>query len=75
MSDRMEIKDEQLDNINGGAITYTWNGTTGSLGVDGNNVFTLHNKDAFLEVYNSMFGKYSDVEIIKELKARKIITK
>lgn len=75
MSERIEIKDEELENISGGAITYTWDGTQGSLGIDGNNPFTLLDKKAFLEVYNEMFGKYSDVEILKVLKQRKIIVK
>lgn len=75
MADRIEIKDEQLDNVSGGAITYTWNGTEGSLGIDGNNIYKLLNKDAFLGVYNDMFGKYTDLEIIKELKARGIVIK
>jgi len=75
MSERIEIKDDELENISGGAITYTWDGTQGSLGIDGNNPFTLLDKKAFLEVYNEMFGKYSDVEILKVLKQRKIIVK
>lgn len=75
MADRIEINEEQLDNINGGAITYTWDGTQGSLGIDGNNVFKLLDKGAFLKVYNEMFGKYNDVEIIKALKAKGIIKK
>ena len=75
MANRIEINDEQLDTVNGGAITYTWDGTQGSLGVNGTNPYILLNKDAFLKVYNEMFGKYHDAEIIKELKKQKIIKK
>lgn len=75
MANRIEINDEQLDTVNGGAITYTWDGTQGSLGVNGTNPYILLNKDAFLKVYNEMFGKYNDAEIIKELKKQKIIKK
>ena len=75
MANRIEINDEQLDAVNGGAITYTWDGTQGSLGVNGTNPYILLNKDAFLKVYNEMFGKYNDAEIIKELKKQKIIKK
>ncbi len=73
MSDRIQINDEQLDEINGGAITYTWDGQQGSLGINGNNGYVLLNKGAFLSVYNEMFGKYTDTQIIKELRNRGII--
>lgn len=75
MSDRIEIKDEQLDGVVGGAITYTWDGHQGSLGMNGVNKYTLHDKSAFLAVYNDMFGQYSDADIIKELRERGIISK
>lgn len=73
MSDRIEIKDELLGEVSGGAITYTWDGKQGSLGIDGNNPYILLDKAAFLEVYNDMFGKYTDTQIIKELRNRGII--
>ena len=75
MANRIEINDEQLDNVNGGAITYTWDGNEGSLGINGNNPYKLLNKTKFLEVYNQMFGKYTDTQIINELKKQKIIVK
>ncbi len=75
MADRISIEEELLDNINGGAITYTWNGQTGSLGIDGKNIYTLHDKEAYLKVYNENFGKKNDLEIIKILKQKGIITK
>lgn len=75
MADRIAINEEQLENISGGAITYTWDGHTGSLGIDGNNIFTLLDKTAYLKVYNEYFGKKSDVEIIQILKKQGIIKK
>ncbi len=75
MADRIEINEEQLDNINGGAITYTWNGETGSLGIDGNNIYKLLDKEAYLRVYNQYFGKKNDLEIIQILKKQGIIKK
>ena len=75
MSDRIEIEDELLDNIDGGAITYTWDGNQGSLGVNGNNPYQLVDKSKFLEIYNDMFGKYNDAEIIKELKKQGVVKK
>ncbi len=73
MSDRIEINDELLGDVSGGAITYTWDGNQGSLGMNGRNPYQLLNKDAFLKVYNEMFGKSSDAEIIKELFKQGII--
>lgn len=75
MSDRKIINDEQLDNVAGGNITYTWDGETGSLGMNGTNKYVLNNKAAFIKVYNEMKDDYSDAEIIKELRNQKIITK
>ena len=73
MTDRIEIKDGLLENVAGGAITYTWDGNQGSLGINGNNPYTLKDKDAFLEVYNEMFGKASDTKIIDVLYEKGII--
>ena len=75
MANRISINDEQLDNVTGGAITYTWDGKTGSLGLNGKNTYMLLDKAAFLEVYNDLFGKVSDAEIIKTLREKKIIKK
>lgn len=75
MADRIAITEEQLEDINGGAISYTWSGTEGTLGIDGNNIYKLFDKQAFLDVYNENFGKKTDLEIIKILKAKGIIKK
>ncbi len=73
MSDRIEIKDELLGDITGGAITYTWDGNQGSLGINGNNPYILLDKQAFLAVYNELFGKVSDAQIVRTLREKGII--
>ena len=75
MSSREPINDQELIQVNGGAITYCWNGHTGSLGMNGNNKYVLHDKEAFLAIYREMFGQYSDADIIRRLRAEGIITK
>ena len=75
MADRFEIREEDVNNVNGGAITYTWDGTQGSLGMNGVNKYQLLDKAAFLAVYNEMFGVYSDADIIRTLRERGIIVK
>jgi len=75
MSDRVELFEEELDNVSGGKITYTWDGNQGSLGMNGKNTYQLLNKDAFISVYNSMKDDYTDADIIKELRSRNIIKK
>lgn len=75
MSDKYEIRDEELDNVTGGAITYTWNGKEGSLGMNGVNKYDLLDKEAFLKIYHEMFGKYSDADIIRRLRSEGIIQK
>ena len=75
MADRLAINDAELDNVSGGKITYTWNGTEGSLGMNGNNKYKLLNKDAFVKIYNEMKADYSDADIIKRLRDQGIIVK
>lgn len=75
MSDKYELHDEELDNVSGGRITYTWDGHEGSLGMNGVNKYKLFDKNAFLAVYNEMFGKYSDADIIRRLREKGIIKK
>jgi len=76
MSDnRIELNDELLESVNGGAITYTWNGEHGTLGMNGVNKYKLLDKGAFLKIYDEMFGKYSDADIIRRLREEGIIKK
>lgn len=75
MSDRIEIKDNELNDVTGGKITYTWNGTTGSIGINGNNNFVLLDKNAFGAYYSQVKDTLSEKEILKNLMAKGIIKK
>lgn len=71
MADKIQILDEELDDVTGGRITYTWDGNQGSLGINGNNPYILVNKQAFLDYYNSVKDSgMKDSEIIKNLRAK-----
>ena len=56
MSNRTEICDEMLNDVVGGEITYTWDGTIGTIGINNNNPFILLDKAAYIEYYNSVKG-------------------
>ena len=73
MPNRIEIKDDDLGQISGGQITYTWDGTIGSLGVDGYNPYLLLDKEKFLEYYNANKETVSESKMIKYLKDNHII--
>lgn len=75
MADRFEIHDDELIDITGGKITYTWNGEHGTLGMNGRNPYILLDKNAFISVYNRMKDDYSDADIIKALRENGIIRK
>ena len=75
MSKRMIINEEQLDSVTGGKITYTWDGSQGSLGMNGVNKYILLDKNAFIKVYNEMSSDYNDAEIIRALREQHIIVK
>ena len=60
MAGMVELLDDDLIDINGGQITYTWNGETGSIGINGNNPFILVNKDDFVTYYNTHIGTDCD---------------
>ena len=72
MSNRTELSNEELDFVNGGDITYTWNGTSGTIGLDGNNPFILVDKDAYLEYFNKVHGTMTDGDILRYLLAHGI---
>lgn len=67
MSNKIELKDEELDFVNGGDITYTWNGTSGTIGINGDNRFILVDKDAFVSYYNEVHGKVTEGEALAYL--------
>ena len=75
MSKRMIINEEQLDSVTGGKITYTWDGSQGSLGMNGVNKYILLDKNAIIKVYNEMSSDYNDAEIIRALREKHIIVK
>ena len=64
---KMELHDDELDLVNGGDITYTWNGTSGTIGINGYNPFILVNKEAFVKYLNKVHGTMKDSEILTYL--------
>ena len=75
MSERRELLSEELDNITGGKITYTWNGHIGSIGINGNNPYILLDKDAFGAYYTEVKDYMPETQILKNLLAKNIIKK
>lgn len=75
MANRVEIFDDDLANVNGGRITYTWDGTVGTIGLNGNNAFILLDKNAFVSYYNSVKDTATDAEVLTALMQKGIIKK
>lgn len=75
MANRVEIFDEDLANVNGGRITYTWDGSTGTIGLNGKNNFVLLDKAAFVSYYNSVKDTATDAEVLNTLLKKGIIKK
>lgn len=73
MTNKQEIHDEELDLVTGGKITYTWNGSYGSIGINGNNNFLLLDKDAFGAYYAANKDTMAEVDILRNLYAMGII--
>lgn len=72
---KLEIREEELDKVSGGQITYTWDGTQGTIGINGNNNFILLDKDAFGAYYSQVKDTMAEKDILKELFAKGIIKK
>lgn len=72
---KIEILEEDLDNVVGGQITYTWHDADqcGTIGIDGNNCLILLDKNAFVSYYNSVKGTMSDGAILKQLFKKGIV--
>ena len=70
-----ELFDEDLDAVSAGQITYTWDGTSGTIGINGYNPFILVDKDGFVEYFKSTEGKLKDSEVLNYLVAKGIIKK
>lgn len=76
MSKINELSDEMLENVVGGEITYTWDGSQGTIGINGYNPFILLDKDAFISYYNSVKGSgITEAEVLTYLFNNKIIIK
>lgn len=73
MSNKVELLDEELDAIEGGKITYTWNGTIGTIGINGNNPYILLDKDAFGAYYTEVKETMGETKILKNLRKMGII--
>lgn len=73
---KVELFDEDLNDVTGGRITYTWDGNKGTIGINGNNNLVLVDKEAFVSYYNSVKdqGK-KDSQILKDLLAKGIAVK
>ncbi len=74
--DKKELTDAMLENVSGGEITYTWDGTQGTIGINYNNPFILLDKDAFISYYNSVKGTgVKESEVLTHLLNEGIIKK
>ena len=67
MNNRIALDEEWLDGVNGGKITYTWDGTSGTIGIDGTNPFILVDKDGFITYWKSVAGTMTDCQILRNL--------
>lgn len=67
MSERKQLFDEDLIDVTGGKITYTWDGSVGTIGMNGRNPYTLTNKDAFVAFYKANHETMKDSEILRHL--------
>lgn len=74
MANRIEINENDLANVAGGKITYTWDGKQGSIGINGNNNLVLLDKDAFGAYYAEHKDTMAEVDILRNLFAQGIIT-
>ena len=73
---KQAIFDDDLDLVTGGAITYTWDGSQGTIGINGNNNFVLLDKNAYISYYNSVKGTgMKESAILSQLLKKGIIKK
>lgn len=77
MTDRKEIPEEQLEDVVGGNLTYTWYGGKGTCGLNGNNKWTFTNKTLFESTLNECMREkgMTDVETLKYMQSHGIIKK
>ena len=68
MGDRIQLFEDDLVDVTGGQITYTWDGTSGTIGMNGRNPYTLVDKDAFVAYYKSVQGTgIKDSQVLRYL--------
>lgn len=72
---RQALTEEELGNVTGGQITYTWNGEKGTIGLNGNNNLVLLDKAAFGEYYAANKDTMSEMNILLNLFAMGVITR
>lgn len=77
MSERKLVSEEQLENIVGGNLTYTWYSGKGTCGLNGNNKWSFDDKEAFEDMLNECMREkgMSDVDTLKAMVAAGIIWK
>lgn len=62
-----KLNDDDLELVAGGDISYTWDGSIGTIGINGNNVFILVDKEYFVSYLNSVHGTMTDADILNHL--------
>lgn len=67
MSNKIELLDEELENVAGGQITYSWDGNSGKIGMNGKNRYILLDKDAFISYWKGEGKGKSDAEVLTYL--------
>lgn len=72
---KVELNKEEMELVAGGDITYTWNGESGTIGINGKNPFILVDKQGFIDYLNEVHGTMTDAEILSNLLDMGIITK
>ena len=75
MADKDILLDEELDNVTGGKITYTWDGSIGTIGINYNNPYILLDKDAFGAYYAKVKDDLPETQILRNLLSMGIIKK
>ena len=73
--EKIELYDQEAEAVSGGKITYTWDGKTGTIGINGNNAFILVSKEAFVNYYKSVQGTMKDSEVLNNLLSQGVIKK
>ena len=73
-SKRIELNDETVETVAGGKITFTWTGSTGTIGLNGNMDHTLNDYNAFITYYQENKATLGEQTILNNLQALGIIS-